>query len=429
MNLSYESDIDLEPELRVGQQYGITMEYGNTIVLEDGLRIEFLKEERDPLATFSQNDHEPVKNGFQSPLAPEQATFAVSTNVEPQDEVILRAVVDNNSVWEKRLAGGTSQIEFDFSNVTPPANITMELLVDGILVQRDNGTIRTPDAALRRPSLEIVGNDSVQGILTVSGTLSHGGRMLVLNESGTVVGHQQISSEDWSEETNLSVKLDNDGGEFEPSQLRIQATRAYSVSSGSVYRGGTNTSTYDGPDASMTLDVSNVDWNTGSGTVQLLPKEATAKIHDIRYQAGDGDDRLFVRVNTSHGGFVTLATDDHGLVNEVRLDSRALSNLSFAVPESIDGPLRLEISNFTYAPEYRVQNGNTFSETKWTIRTTSFRVSESLEANRTSEPEPDTPDETSSDDGGPGFTVGMATFALLLIICSVVIFRRRIGNA
>jgi hypothetical protein len=195
--------------------------------------------------------------GSYDPLAPEVVNRSVAVHVEPEEEVIVRATLEDGSTRTDEPTpvpwSGLPGITLDFSDVEPGTAYTIELLHDAEVVDRRNGTVREPEASLRDPTATLVGDDVYAARLNLTVELSHGGVVRVLDGDGVQVGVGSVSP---GNETELSIGLryrDDSVSDFDPDELWVQALRDAS----------TGNTPYPGTGAELQLDV---EWETTNAT-------------------------------------------------------------------------------------------------------------------------------------------------------------------
>lgn len=181
-NLSYRYDEDSQAELRGGERFAVTVGYGLDDRTTAGPEFELYTRK----ASFSGlADHEQ--------LPPEIVNRSVDVSIEPVDSVVARITFDDNrtiiDTAEPVEWSGWPGVSLDLRDVEPGTEYTLELLHDGTVVDRRNGTVREPEATVSNVS--VTQTDSVT---VVSGTveLSHGGEVQILDEHGEELGTERI---------------------------------------------------------------------------------------------------------------------------------------------------------------------------------------------------------------------------------------------
>ena len=215
------------------------------------------------------------------PLAPELVNETVAVFTEPEDELVVRATIDNGTVMNATVTDvdwtGGWGYSLDFRQLEAGTEYTLELVYDGEVVDEQNGTIQELEATLRDGEVEVehIPADYTHSVdrvgwLNVTAELSHGGRVMVYDETGERLGSWSVSP---AEETNLSRTLtEREMVDLDPDELSIEAVR----------RTGEGNVPY--PGANLTLDVSEYDWGSigatptptpGSGTPTPTPGDVT----------------------------------------------------------------------------------------------------------------------------------------------------------
>jgi len=199
-----------------------------------------------------------------SVLAPELVNRSVQVNVAPERELLVRARLENGTVltetpeavpWSE-----TPGVSLDVRDVPSGTNYTLELVHDGTVVDRERGEILEPTARLWDPEVTVVDNEDYSAELQVGAELSHGGKLIVLDGFGAQVGATRVSP---TTETDLSVELRsaNPDGAFDPDRLQVVAVRTDDRIE----------QRYPGSNASLTLDVSEYEWDPTDWTPTPTP--------------------------------------------------------------------------------------------------------------------------------------------------------------
>lgn len=153
-----------------------------------------------------------VTNGYwYEPLPPEWVELSVNVEVEPAKSLVARV-----TLWDGRTItrpvgpaeeSGPNRVWTDLRDVEPGTAYALELVHDGEVVERYNGTVREPRATLSDATItEVEGGTAVD--VTVS--TSHGGKVQVLDESCDVVGTKWVEP---GVDRRVTVELWNDDGE------------------------------------------------------------------------------------------------------------------------------------------------------------------------------------------------------------------------
>lgn len=202
------------------------------------------------------------------PLAPELVNETVDVYTKPEDELLVRATLEDGAVLNATVtdvdwAAGMGY-SLDFRHLDAGTEYTLELVYDGDVVDWRNGTVQELDATLRNAEIEVepgVKDDtsSVESVgwLNVTAELSHGGRVLVYDKTGERLGSWNVEP---ATETDLSRTLfEGEMRALDPKELVIEATR----------RTGEGETLYHG--ANLTLDVSEYDWESIGETSTPTP--------------------------------------------------------------------------------------------------------------------------------------------------------------
>lgn len=187
-------------------------------------------------------------NGYwYEPLPPEWVRLRVNVEIEPDESLLARVSLDDGRTIPAPVgsdhAPGPGRVWLDLRSVEPGTEYDLELVHDGTVVDRYNGTVREPRAALSNATLTWYGGGTAVGV-TVSA--SHGGKVQVLDESCDVLGSTWIAP---GGDRRVTVELWTEGGhrvQFRPDVLvRVARHRG---ASGALYRGtaGWTTADYDG---------------------------------------------------------------------------------------------------------------------------------------------------------------------------------------
>lgn len=252
-------DADPDPELRDGMALGVRFGYD----LDDdeyvalGEPVELYHVEAEMLGPYSLSPPDLV--------APELVNVSVKPNVEPDHGIEVRMeLADGGTLVEETSEvswSGFPGVSFDLRDVESGTNYTLDLVHDGDVVQRQNGTVLALDAELRNASVTVTENESAEVRLNLTSDLSHGGQLQILDDSGERIGFEWVPRGT----ANVSVPLPSgsyDDGEFEPEELRVHAVR----------RSGSVVDHYPGSGAELTVDVSDL-FDTQEGTPTATPTE------------------------------------------------------------------------------------------------------------------------------------------------------------
>jgi hypothetical protein len=190
-----------------------------------------------------------------SVLAPGLVNRSAQVNVGPDRELLVRASLENGTVLTETPAAvpwsDTPGVSLDFRDVPSGTNYTLELVHDGTVVDREQGVILEPAARLWDPEVTVVDNEDYSATLQVGAELSHGGKLIVLDGAGAQLGATRVSP---TTGTTLTVELRSATPDraFDPEQLQVEAVRTEDQ----VER------RYPGTNASLTVDVSEYEWES-----------------------------------------------------------------------------------------------------------------------------------------------------------------------
>lgn len=275
-----QSDQASEASLRRGDRFAVTFGYDGT-GSDRGSGAEF----RFAEPTFLESS--PV-------LAPEIVNKSVRVDVEPERELIVRATFeDGTNATETPARVSWSEflgVSLDVRDVTPGTNYTLELVRDGDVVDRQHGVVREPEATTRDAEVSLVETDEYVAELNLTAELSHGGTVIILDGFGARIGSAQVPP-DTVTELSIALRNPDPETEFQPDRLRIRAVRD----------GERVERQY--PDAELTLDVSEYEWDptdwTPTASTDTASPDTPERNHDT-YTVGDGP-------SDSTTGFDTLA--------------------------------------------------------------------------------------------------------------------------
>lgn len=189
------------------------------------------------------------------PLPPEWVQLSVAVNIVPEDSLVARATLDGNRTAVAPVdpddVPGLAHVWLDLRGVEPGTGYALELVYDGQVVDRYEGTVREPRATLENATLVTVGDGTA---VNVTARLSHGGQVRVVDEECREVGTEWV---DPGNGTRLSIELWNERGK------RIRAGDGYGVLIHAIRARGASRATYPGPES-----VAGVGFNS---TCQRLP--------------------------------------------------------------------------------------------------------------------------------------------------------------
>lgn len=186
----------------------------------------------------------PAEIGVPDPLAPERFNRTVDVHVRPEESLFVRTRLGSNRTItapaEPVEGSEDRRVSLEFGDVDPGTAYAIELVHDGAVVDRDNGTVVDPRATVRDVSVALVENRTV---VNATVTFTHTGELQVLNETGAELGSTWVGTTYRVNATNVTVRL-HDGG---ADTLRLRAVRA---------REDRPYPPYPGSEARVTVDVS-----------------------------------------------------------------------------------------------------------------------------------------------------------------------------
>lgn len=215
LELRYRGEAGKPAPLRDGDRFAVTFGYG----LEEG----DVSGPAFGLYTAAAAVHTLDGN---EPLAPEVVNLSVTVNVDPDEAVVARLTIGGNRTVTAPVESvswtGFQGVSIDLRGVEPGTAYVLELVHDGTVVDRYEGTVLQPRARMTNVTLTEV---ETEHLVTRSGqrvtetitdhaavnatvTLSHGGQVLVFDESCERVGTEWVEP---GVETRVSVDLWNDG--------------------------------------------------------------------------------------------------------------------------------------------------------------------------------------------------------------------------
>lgn len=179
------------------------------------------------------------------PLPPEWVEITVDVEIAPEHQLSVRIRTDGDRSRSVEVAvTGPPEIQsvwLDLREFEPGNDYVLELVHDGRVIDRFNGTVRTPQATISEASVVELAN---QTAVRMTATLSHGGKVQVLNESCEVLGtewvepgeNQSVQVELWTRDGRpLRIENRSDAGLYIRSLRDLGASSAvYRVSSGTA---------------------------------------------------------------------------------------------------------------------------------------------------------------------------------------------------
>lgn len=193
------------------------------------------------------------------PLPPERFDRPLNVYVAPDDRLVGRlSLVEGPTVVDE--AGHDEELSFDLRDIDPGTRYRLELVHDGTVLERRNGTVVEPRATLTDLSVARNATRNRAGRVTVLNAtvnLSHGGHVEVLTDDGERLGRASTDVDGDSIEpghtTRVSITfLENRSAEYieDPTDvLRVRAAREH----------GATREYYDDPNASVLLDYESGD--------------------------------------------------------------------------------------------------------------------------------------------------------------------------
>lgn len=198
------------------------------------------------------------------PLAPEIVNRTVRINIESDDRVVAKLTLDGRPTMtvpvEPVSWSGDPGVSFDLREVEPGTAYTLELVHDGAVVDRYNGTVLAPKARVSNATVTEVTTQHVvtrdgdrvtetiddQTAVNATVLLSHGGQVLVYNEDCERIGYAWVEA---GVETRVSVELWSGG-----QPVRDRDPEEFAVSVRAVRRIGAERVPYLSPAAQLTVN-------------------------------------------------------------------------------------------------------------------------------------------------------------------------------
>lgn len=253
LEFTYEGTNDKPAEVRDGDRFAVTFGYG---LDEDDVS--------GPAVDFYTTTAEFVFQDRHEPLAPEVVNRAVRVNIEPDEGVVTRLTLAGNRTVtipvEPVAWSGFPGVSLDLRAVEPGTAYALELVHDGTVVDRSNGTVLEPQARVSNATVTEVTTEHLvtedgqrvtetihdHTAVNVTVNLTHGGQVLVFNDSCEQVGYQWVEP---GVETRVSVELWHVG-----QPIRGRDPGEYAVLVEAVRRDRGNTDPYPGPAANVTVN-------------------------------------------------------------------------------------------------------------------------------------------------------------------------------
>lgn len=188
---------DNEPEpLRDGERYAFTFGYDLAEFAADGPEVE--------LYTTPSEFNTGSTNWF-APLPPEEVRRSVTVNVDPDDSHVARITLEDGREVTDEVGpvewAEKPGVTLDLRDVDPGTDYTLELVHDGDVVDRYEGTVREPGATMGNVSVTEIDNWTA---VNATANLSHGGEVRVVNEDGDRLGWSAVPP---GVETHVSIRL------------------------------------------------------------------------------------------------------------------------------------------------------------------------------------------------------------------------------
>ena len=162
------------------------------------------------------------------PLAPDIVNRTVEAYIEPMEDAVVTLTLGSGETRSERIAVSEldssnwiheTRVEFDLRDVEPGTDFTLELVHDGAVVDRRNGTVREPEATLS--DVRFVEVDG-QAHLNLTANLSHGGKVMTVTADGERLASVDVEP---GEATNLSIPVVYYGDVLVPEGGRVLAVR------------------------------------------------------------------------------------------------------------------------------------------------------------------------------------------------------------
>ena len=188
-------DDESEP-LRDGERYAFTFGYDLAEFAADGPTVE--------LYTTPSEFNTGSTNWF-APLPPEEVRRSVTVNVEPDDAHVARITLEDGREVTDEVGpvewAEKPGVALDLRDVDPGTDYVLELVHDGEVVDRYEGTVREPGATVTNVSVTEINNWTA---VNATANLSHGGEVRVVNEDGDRLGWSAVPP---GVETRVSIRL------------------------------------------------------------------------------------------------------------------------------------------------------------------------------------------------------------------------------
>lgn len=262
-----QDDPAITPEIGNGERFAVSIGYAIDEPPRTGPEVEF----HDVEAELNDRSRTPY-----DPVAPELVNRSVIVNVDPRDAIEVRVTLEDGTTIVEEPSQvpwtGHHGVSLDFRSIAPGTNYTVELVHDGDIVDRLNGTVREPEASLWNLTTAIPEQERLAAELFVSAELSHGGYVQVVDEDGERL-HRVLVAPETRREVPLRIvdagaRPDEEIPEDDPiravdvdrvpDELRIQAVRT-------PRDGGEQ---YPGPETELTIDADEIEWSLANETAE-----------------------------------------------------------------------------------------------------------------------------------------------------------------
>lgn len=182
-------------------------------------------------------------------LAPEWVHRSVEVNLPPENSVSVRVFIHDTDRTMRISVSPEEYPDFtdlwiDLRDVDPGTGVTLELIHDGSVIDRQIGRITQPDATLSDVSIQTERN---QTHVSINATLSHGGKIQVLREGCEEVGVERV---DPGGPKLVTVDLWNDRGE----RIHVQNTSDYGITIRALREDGAPRAAYLNTDSSKVMN-------------------------------------------------------------------------------------------------------------------------------------------------------------------------------
>ena len=183
-------------ELEDGDRFAVTFGYDLRQFAADGPEVELYttpSEFRDgPTQTYD-------------PLPPEVVNRSVTVNVEPEDDLHARVDLEDGRNVTAPVGpvpwASDPGVSLDLRDVAPGTGYVLELVHDGAVVDRHEGTVRAPTASLTNATVTMIDNWTA---INATANLSHGGEVRVVNEDDERLGWTSVPP---STRTKVTIRL------------------------------------------------------------------------------------------------------------------------------------------------------------------------------------------------------------------------------